>query len=94
MIVRLSPSGSIFCRHFLQKPRHATFSERGGEGIPPETQDLPGLELAHESRNRALSRAFLRWISTGEIDPFLSESSFVRSHPLPPHDFLSSAVNC
>jgi hypothetical protein len=94
MIVRLSPSGSIFCRHFLQKPRHATFSERGGEGIPPETQDLPGLELAHESRNRALSRAFLRWISTGEIDPFLSQSSFVRSHPLPPHDFLSSAVNC
>lgn len=30
----------------------------------------------------------MRWISTGEIDPFLSQSSFVRSHPLTPPRFL------
>ena len=33
-------------------------------------------------------QSILRWISTGEIDPFLSQSSFVRSHPFTPSRFL------
>jgi hypothetical protein len=34
MIVRLSPSGSIFCGHFLQKPRQATFQNGVGRAYP------------------------------------------------------------
>src|ERR1700722_883289 len=88
MIVRLSPSGSTFCRHFLQKPSQATFSERGGEGIPPENPRPSRLGTRSRKPKQSTVQSILRWISTGEIDPFLSKSSFVRSHPLAPPRFL------